>query len=94
MCRLFLGTWSRLWFAGVRECPPWCSIVGATVTVHQFFCILHVFMKHGCPDDNQVKTGKISKSQILTLPHFQGHVMSGECEQPLDELNSLSLVIV
>ena len=28
-------------FAGVRECPPWCSIVGATVTVHQFFCILH-----------------------------------------------------
>ena len=30
-------------FAGVRECPPWCSFVGATVTVwvHQFFCILH-----------------------------------------------------
>ena len=28
-------------FAGVGECPPWCSIVGATVTVHQFFCILH-----------------------------------------------------
>ena len=27
--------------AGVRECPPWCSIVGATVTVHQFFFILH-----------------------------------------------------
>ena len=25
---------------GVRECPTWCSIVGATVTVHQFFCIL------------------------------------------------------
>ena len=35
------GTWSHLWFAGVHECPPWCSIVGATVTVHQFFCILH-----------------------------------------------------
>ena len=33
-------TWSHLWFAGVRECLPWCSIVGATVTVHQFFCIL------------------------------------------------------
>ena len=32
---------SALWFAGVLECPPWCSIVGATVTVHQFFCILH-----------------------------------------------------
>ena len=23
------------------KCPPWCSIVGATVTVHQFICILH-----------------------------------------------------
>ena len=28
-------------FARVRECPPWCSIVGAKVTVHQFFCSLH-----------------------------------------------------
>ena len=35
------GTWSNLFFAGVRECPPWCSIARATVTVHQFFCILH-----------------------------------------------------
>ena len=26
------GTWSHLWFAGVHECQPWCSIVGATVT--------------------------------------------------------------
>ena len=26
---------------GVRECPPWYSIAGATVTVHQFFCILN-----------------------------------------------------
>ena len=26
----------------VRECPPWCSIVGATVTVHQFFYIWYV----------------------------------------------------
>ena len=25
-----------------NECPPWCSIVGATVTAHQFFCILHL----------------------------------------------------
>ena len=39
---LLPGTWSHLWFAGVRECPPWCSIVGATVTVHQFFRILHL----------------------------------------------------
>ena len=37
----YLGTWSHLWFAGVRECPPWCSTVGATVTAHQLFCIIH-----------------------------------------------------
>ena len=44
LCVLLLpGTWSHLWFAGVPECPPWCSIVGATVTVHQFFCILHIY---------------------------------------------------
>ena len=41
MCWLLPGTWSHLWFAGVRECPPWCSIFGSTVIVHQFFCILH-----------------------------------------------------
>ena len=29
------------WFAGVSERPHRCSIVGATVTVHQFFCVLH-----------------------------------------------------
>ena len=40
-CWLLPGTWSHLWFTGVHECPPWCSIVGATVTMHQFFCILH-----------------------------------------------------
>ena len=38
---LLPGTWSHPWFSGVRECPPWCSIVIATGTVHQFFCILH-----------------------------------------------------
>ena len=30
-----------LQFSGVRECQPWYSIVGATVTMHQFFCILY-----------------------------------------------------
>ena len=33
-------------FAGVRECPPWCSIVGVTVPVHQFFRILHFSLSH------------------------------------------------
>ena len=32
---------THLWCAGVREYPPWCSIVGDTVTVHQFCRILH-----------------------------------------------------
>ena len=36
---------------------------------------------------NKVKIWQnLSKSHILTLPHPQGHVMSGECEQPLYEL--------
>ena len=39
--RLLPDTWSHLWFKEVHECPPWCSIVGATVTVHQSFCFLH-----------------------------------------------------
>ena len=38
------------------------------------------------PAATKLKSGKISKSDILTPPHPQGHVMSGECEQPLDEL--------
>ena len=42
------GTWSYLWFARVRECLSWFSIVGATVTVHQFFCILLIIISaHG-----------------------------------------------
>ena len=24
-------------------CPPWCSIVGATVALRRFFCILHIW---------------------------------------------------
>ena len=40
-CRLLPGKCSYLWFAGVSKYPSWCSIVAATVTVHQFFCILH-----------------------------------------------------
>ena len=39
------------------------------------------------PSDNKVKKyGKISKSQILTLPHPHGHVMAVRCDKPLDEL--------
>ena len=38
--------------------------------------------------------GKISKSNILTPPLPQGHVMSGKCEQTLDEFTVPSLVTV
>ena len=38
------------------------------------------------PATTKLKYGKISKFQILTLPHPQGRVMSVRCEQPLDEL--------
>ena len=38
------------------------------------------------PAATESKYGKISRSQILTTPHPQGHVMSVRCEQPLDEL--------
>ena len=44
----------------------------------------HVFVKHGCPRRQQSRN--MAKSQILTLPHPQGRVMSVRCEQPLDEL--------
>ena len=38
------------------------------------------------PAATKSKYGKIPKSQILTTPHPQGHVMLVKCEQPLDEL--------
>ena len=41
---LLLGTWSRLWFPGFNEYPRWYSIVFATVTVHQFLYIVHIYM--------------------------------------------------
>ena len=44
----------------VCECPPWCSIVGATVTVHQFFCILLYFQL-------QIAFEKLSVCQVAFL---------------------------
>ena len=41
---------------------------------------------HGCPRWQQSQNmEKISKSNILTQPHPQGHVMSLKCEEPIDE---------
>ena len=38
------------------------------------------------PAEIKLKSGKISKSPFLTQSHPKGHVPSGKCEQPLDEL--------
>ena len=46
----FLSHWS--------ECPPWCSIVGATVTVHEFFCVLFFMLYF---------TFKGTRSQLVCL---------------------------
>ena len=47
----------------------------------------HVFVKHRCPRQQQSQNmAKISKSYILTPPHPKGHVMSVNCEEPIDEL--------
>ena len=45
-----------------------------------------MFVKHGCPWRQQSQNmAKISKSNILTPSHHQGHVMSAKCEEPVDE---------
>ena len=46
-------TWSRSGLQGVRDCPQCCSIVGTTLTVHQFFCILHC--SYSTPWSNSVR---------------------------------------
>ena len=46
---------------------------------------LDLFVKHGCPRQQQSKYGK-NLRVILTLPHPQGHVMSVKCEEPIDAL--------
>ena len=61
------------------------------ISLYQEFDFListrHVFVKHGCPRRQQSRNmAKISKSYILTTPNPQGHVMSMECEEPIDEL--------
>ena len=69
---LLPGTWSHLWFAGVRECPPWCSIVGATVTVYQFFCNLHFlpcsWMMTWDSDNDSQSEQSINKTQLTRYP--------------------------
>ena len=73
---LLPGTWSHLWFTGVHECPPWCSIVCTTVTVHQFFCILHsevgslfiqLYLTRNWKTDSQVLSETPSFSKTVTV---------------------------
>ena len=51
------------WFC-FREFPPRCSIVGATVTVHQVFCILHCFKRK---DIDNLDLASISVSKIKQI---------------------------
>ena len=45
-----------------------------------------VFVKHGCPRRQQSHNmAKMSKSNILTPPYPQGHVMLVKCEEPINE---------
>ena len=38
--------------------PPWCSIVGATVTVHQFFCFLNCMLNKNGNETNKNPKGR------------------------------------
>ena len=65
----------------------WCSIVGATVTVHQFFCILHFC--HTCslrPLELLVQFPVRGSTQVLLCP-FPGVLwafMAGAASQAGD----------
>ena len=60
------------WFAGVREFPSWCSIIGATVTVHQFFCILHfvTLVPLPCEAGSTVPREGFDSSAIFTFSWY------------------------
>ena len=49
------SSWSNLWFAGVRECPPWCSIVGDhsdSASVLLYFTLLFNFLYYMLAKDH------------------------------------------
>ena len=75
---------------GVRECPPWCSIVGATVTVHQFFCILHY---GSCKAISRVLSGCncLTLEWILTL--ING-LTSSKLRENCDDQNDYDLGVI
>ena len=62
----------------VHECLPWCSFVGATVTVHQFFCILH----YSCRSEGTVR---------CALPFMTSVTISTEISQCILSSNVPSL---
>ena len=82
----------------LRECPLWCSIVGALVTVHQFFCILHFY--HTCslcrvelvvqfPASGSTQKLLCLTPGVLWLWHF----LSGACPQPVSNLQIYTFVL-
>ena len=67
---LLTGTWSHLWFEGIRECPPWCSIVGATVTVHQFFFVFYIIFDLQFRKKNQQAYSVVTMFHNKYLPFY------------------------
>ena len=94
-----IGTWSHLWFAGVRECPPWCSVVGAAVTVHQFICILHFCHTCSlCRVELVVQFPARGSTQVL-LCFFPGvlllrHFLCGVGPYPVSSLHMYTFVVL
>ena len=62
---------------GDRPASIWATVI------NKLTCVCETRMP---PAATKSKYGQISKSQILTPPRPQGHVMSVKCEQPLYEL--------
>ena len=97
-CWLLPRTWSHLCFAGVRECPPWCSIVGATVTVHQSFCILRFCHTCSlCYVELVVQFPARGSTRVL-LYFFPGvlwlrHFLCSVCPHPVSSLYIYTFVV-
>ena len=61
------------------------ELFGIRFIDHVLSTQLDMFVKHRCP--RRQNMGKISESYILTPPPTpKGHVMSVNCEEPIDEL--------
>ena len=89
---------SHLWFAGVREHPPWCSIFRATVTVNQLFCILHFCQTCSlCREKPVVQSPARGSTQVI-LCLFPGvlwllHFLYSVSTHPVSSLHIYTFVV-